>query len=199
MQKQREDIEVKCIFVAKCQYEGSFWAKKGDCLERNRETLQTFRFGHPQGKPLRTNPSNAKLPERSGAPQENFSNAKLQTPQTRSIPNAVELRRKTFSSPSNLSNAKRNFSNAKLQTPQTRSVKLFQTLPTLQTRSVKLFQTLQTYQTRSIKLFQTLPTFKLFYVFLPPIKTTLKPDLIIEKWPENGLKDPLATYVHPCA
>ena len=100
--------------------------------------------------------------------------------QMRSIPNAVELRRKTLS-------------NAKHQTFQTRSVKLFQTL---QTRSIKLFQTLQT---RSIKLFQTLPTFKLFYVFLTPIKTTLKPDLIIEKWPENGLKDPLATYVHPCA
>ena len=40
---------------------------------------------------------------------------------------------------------------------------------------------------------------KHFYVILTPIITTLKPDLIIEKWPENGLKDPLATYVHPCA
>ena len=174
MQKQREDIEVKCIFVAKCQYEGSFWAKKGDCLERNRETLQTFRFGHPQGKPLRTNPSNAKLPERSGAPQENSSNSKH--PERSGAPE------KNFFKPFKPFKREAQSSNAKRQTFQTRSVKLFQTL-----------------QTRSIKLFQTLPTFKLFYVFLTPIKTTLKPDLIIEKWPENGLKDPLATYVHPCA
>lgn len=73
-------MEVKCVFVAKCQNEGSFWAKKGGRLERNRETLQTFRFGHPQGKPLRTNPSNAKHPEHCGAPQENFIKREASNP-----------------------------------------------------------------------------------------------------------------------